>query len=164
MPTLRKRPAAATRRPLLRLKTKQIGTDSKGWRWVATWKPGKVQRIGRCLTDVWLAKHKGGKQKPLRPYENCGKSGEGRLQLRCPRGIPGPAGAPGGGWSGEGGQGRQPWARFIAWYFCKRPAGCATATFFKKEQGRWLWAVTLAVLNYFARRQKHLIITNSESY
>ena len=146
MPALWRRPAAAARRPLLRLKTKQLGVDSKGWRWVATWKAGETQRIARCLTDVWLAKHKEGEQKPLRPYQNCGKSSEGRLQLRCPRGIPGPAGAQGGGWRGEHGQGRQPWARFVAWHFCRRPAGCTLDTFFQKEGGHWFWAVALATL------------------
>ena len=115
-----------SRRPLVLLKRKVVGVDAKGWQWVAVWKKGGGPRkIGRCLTDVSLTKTKDGKTMQKSPHELVGKSGEGRCQLRCPRGLPGPAGAPGGGWA-RNNKTRQPLrSRFIAWQFCRRPPGCA---------------------------------------
>ena len=110
---VRKRPAA--RRPLVLLKRRVVGVDAKGWRWIATWKTrGAPEEIERCVTDVSLAKYKDGNMVVKRPYQNIGKNGEGRCQLRSPGGIPGPIGAPNGGWEGVTGKSRTCWSRFVA--------------------------------------------------
>ena len=135
----KKKPAA--HRPLVLLKRRVIGVDADGWRWIATWQTnGTVEKTQRCLTDVTLTKHRGGEIVTKRPYQSVAKSGEGRCQLRCPRGIPGPRGAPNGGWSGDGGARRTYWSRFVAWYFCRRPEGCTLQEYFTREGQSWKWA------------------------
>ena len=141
---VRKRPASG--RPLVLLKRRVVGVDAKGWRWVATWKArGSPTEIQRCVTDVSLAKHKDGVVVAKRPYQTIGKSGNGRCQLRAPGGIPGPAGAPNGGWAGLAGTGRPYWSRFAAWYFCRRPPGCTLQEYFTRDGQSWKWAGALFV-------------------
>ena len=71
-----KRPAAKP----LRLITKRLGTDAKGWHWVATWhQNAKPFAYGICLTDVELERRKAGKTTvKKRPCVQRGKSGAGR--------------------------------------------------------------------------------------
>ena len=145
-----KRPAS--RHPLVYLKTRVVGVDAKGWRWVATWKTsGSPTKIQRCVTDVCLTKHKDGAVVPKRPYQTIGKSGNGRCQLRAPAGISGPAGAPNGGWTGLAGTGRPYWSRFAAWYFCRRPPGCTLQEYFTRDGQSWKWAGALCAFKASAR-------------
>ena len=64
----------------VRFVIKTIGTDSDGWRWVATWRKGcKPLRYKECVTDVCLEKRRRGQvPKRVEPTVVVGKSGRGR--------------------------------------------------------------------------------------
>ena len=128
---VRKRPAvaAAAARPRpLRLVSKRIGVDGKGWTWVATWHQNRRPFVYReCLTDVSIEKKKSGKKTcPKHPTVNVGKSGNGRCELKCPRGLPAP-------WGGDKGQARALWARLVAWLFSEKPARLTLADYFAND-------------------------------
>lgn len=133
MPVLR-RPAA---RPSgLRLISKNIGTDNAGWTWTLTWrKGGRTLSYGNCFTDVLIERRRNGVAQKKKPCVNVGKSGDGRCELKCPRGLPRP-------WGGTNGSRRVLWARLLAWYFTRRPSGCTKAAFCP-ETGRSTWAIVL---------------------
>ena len=133
---VRKKPAVSQRRGPLRLVVKTVGVDSKGWQWVATWRPNREpDRIRECITDVIVEKRKEGKSTiRKRPTVQVGKSGQGRCELRCPRGMPQP-------WSGPGAPERHLRARFVAWLFARRPKTLTLRQYLRKNRsGQYLWA------------------------
>ena len=124
---VRKRPAAPRPRPL-RLVSKRIGVDGKGWTWVATWHQNRRPfEYRECLTDVTLEKKKAGKKPvPKHPTVNVGKSGRGRCELKCPAGLPLP-------WCGDSGHARPLWARLVAWLFSRKPARLTLTDYFEQD-------------------------------
>ena len=126
---------------------------------VATWhQNAKPFQYGVCLTDVSLEKRKVGKTsvKP-RPCVQKGKSGAGREELKCPRGLPAP-------WSGDAGRSQLLWARLVAWLFCKKPRKLTLKSFFSKgPDGKPLWVVDhLGGGPHDSRVRKLEIVTREE--
>ena len=124
MPALRKRPAAARRKPGLRLISKLVGVDA--------WNPyGKVLHIRGCATDVYLEKRTAGNEPQRKlPTAHAGKGGTGRIELRAPQGMPQP-------WAA-----RPYWHRVVAWFFAPkvcRPPGLTLEAFFAKNGQSYNW-------------------------